>query len=355
MKIALDNRALKFSGIGVYTNNLYTKLHEIGINVVMYNDGLLIDRNKFYDKYIKFIKRLFRENICLNNWLKDNKVTLYHVTKNTGIPILLDVPVIVTIHDIIPHIFPKYYLKNYLEKFYYEIAIKIAILKSKKIITISNFSKSELIKYYKVNPEKIAVIPLAYNKSFHVINNKNFLNKVKIAYNLNYKYILAIGGSEYRKNIERLIKVFLNEFSEKYNLVIIGGKWRDIDLSKKYKSKNIIFLSNVPEKDLVAIYNMAEVFVFPSFYEGFGIPVLEGMACGIPVITSNISSMPEVGGEAAIYFDPFDEIDMAEKISLVLDNEYLKKIMVIKGLEKVKEYSWEKCVYHTLKIYKECL
>ena len=181
------------------------------------------------------------------------------------------------------------------------------------------------------------------------------LNDVKERYRLYKKYILAIGGSEYRKNIQRLINVYLKNFRDDYELIVVGGKWRDIDLAKKYQGENIKFITGVPEEDLIAIYNMADAFVFPSFYEGFGIPVLEGMACGVPVVTSNVSSMPEVGGDAAIYFNPYDENDIAEKIKMVLDDKQLREEMILKGVEKVKEYSWEKCARETLKVYEEAL
>lgn len=351
MKIALDNRAIHFSGIGVYTHNLYQGLNKLGISVILYNDNLLISRQNFIAKYVNFAKRLILEQIYLNKWLKKNNIELFHGTWNIGIPLLTNKNVVVTIHDIIPHIYPKYYLNNYLERIYYELAIRISIYRSRKIITISDFSKRELIKHYGVKNDKISVVPLAYNSVFRVIDDVNYLQKVKTKYSIKDKYILTIGGSEYRKNVEILIKVFLNSFSDNYKLIVIGNKWRNMDLSAKYKNNKIEFLSNVPETDLVAIYNMAEIFVFPSFYEGFGIPILEGMACGVPVITSNVAAMPEVGGEAALYFDPFDENDIDAKIRQVLYNENLKKEMIFKGLERVKRYTWDKCVKETLNVY----
>jgi len=355
MRIGLDNRAIKFSGIGVYTRNLNERFVEAGNYVTLYNDGLVVSRERFLKKYINFFKRILKEQLGMDMWFKKNSLELYHVPKNTGVPFFHNIPVVVTIHDIIPHVFPDKYLSNILERIWYELAIRVSIHRSDKILTISNFSKEELIRYYDVDSSKIEIVSLAYNKAFRKIEDKSMLNDVKERYRLNNKYILAIGGSEYRKNIQRLINVYLKNFRDDYELIVVGGKWRDIDLSKKYQGENIRFITGVPEEDLIAIYNMASVFVFPSFYEGFGIPVLEGMACGVPVITSNVSSMPEVGGDAAIYFNPYDEKDMADKIRMVLDNEQLRDVMVKKGLEKVKEYSWDKCARETLKVYEEVL
>ena len=356
MRIALDDRAVKLSGMGIYTRNLYEIYKSLGHSVFLYDDKLVVSRAEFVLKYINFIKRLIKENRVLINWLQRNEIELYHVPKNTAVPLFSPVPVVVTIHDVIPHVFPQQYLKNILERIYYETAIRISIKKSQKIVTISEFSKQALIQHYGVKPDKIEVTLLAYNKAFRRIDDAAVLKPVQEKYNLNDRYLLSIGGSEYRKNMQRLIHVYQRHFYGVYKLVVVGGKWRDVDLPGRYASdKNIRFLTNIPEEDLIAIYNMAEAFVFPSFYEGFGIPVLEGMACGVPVVTSNVSSMPEVGGDAAVYFDPYDENDMAVKIKSVLENELLRKEMITKGLQKVKEYSWEKCAEETLQVYREVL
>ena len=356
MRIALDDRAIKFSGIGIYTRNLADYFIASGHDVFLYDDKLVVTRAGFVQKYVNFARRIFGDNTLLAQWLRKNLVSVYHVPRNIGVPFFSDIPVVVTIHDIIPHVFPQKYLNNILERIYYETAIRVSIKRSKKIITISEFSKQELIKHYGVKPEKIAITLLAYNRAFRKIHDAALLKPVREKYNLHDKYLLAIGGSEYRKNMQRLINVYQRHFSGAYKLIVVGGKWRDVDLPGKYASdKNIRFLTNIPEEDLIAIYNMAEIFVFPSFYEGFGIPVLEGMACGVPVITSNVSSMPEVGGDAAAYFDPYDENDMAARIGKVLDDKALRKTMIDRGLQKVKEYSWEKCAEETLQVYKEVL
>lgn len=355
MRIGLDDRAIKMSGIGIYTHNLFCELKKKNNNVNLYDDNLIVARKRFLTKYVNFCIRIIKAQNCLNKWFKEKDLDLYHVPRNTGVPFFHNIPVVVTIHDIIPHVFHDKYLSNILERVWYELAIRVSIHRSDKILTISNFSKEELIRHYDVDSSKIEIVSLAYNEAFRKIEDTSILNDVKERYRLHKKYILAIGGSEYRKNIQRLINVYLKNFRDDYELIVVGGKWRDIDLAKKYQGENIRFITGVPEEDLIAIYNMADVFVFPSFYEGFGIPVLEGMACGVPVVTSNVSSMPEVGGDATIYFNPYDENDMAEKIKMVLDDKQLREEMISKGLEKVKEYSWEKCARETLKVYEEVL
>lgn len=356
MNIALDNRVKEFSGIGIYTKSLYNEYKKQGHSVYLYNDNICISRFSCLGKYIKFALRILKEQININRWLKMNNVKIYHVTKNIGVPFFTTCPVLVTIHDIIPHLYANKYLSNILERIYYELAIRISIYRSQKIITISDFSKQELIKYYNVPSTKIAVIPLAFNSCFRVLKNDTYKEVLRQKYNLQTKYILTIGGSEYRKNIQRLINVYQNKDFENYELVIIGGKWRNIDLSKKYKqNKKIKFITDVEEKDLVLLYNMAEIFVFPSFYEGFGIPILEAMACGTAVITSNVSSMPEVAGDAALYFNPYDEKDMKDTILKVLNDVRLRNEMIDRGLKRIKEYSWSKCAEKILLVYGDLL
>lgn len=356
MRIALDDRAPTFSGMGIYTKSLANIYQKLGHEVWLYHDDLAVSRNSFLQKYFNFLRRILRENFHLVKWLQKNSIDIYHASRNMGVPLFPSISIVVTIHDVIPIVFPKQYLGNILERLYYKISLRLSVNNSKKIITVSEFTKKELINFYGIEANKIIVVPNGYNNSFRRIYNRDLLQAIKEKYKLDEKFILSIGGSEYRKNMQRLIHVYQKHFSGTYKLIVIGGKWRNTDLPGKYASdKNIRFLTNIPEEDLIAIYNMAEVFVFPSFYEGFGIPVLEGMACGVPVVTSNVSSMPEVGGEAAIYFDPFNEEDMAVKIDKVLQDETLRKTMIAKGLERVKEYSWEKCAAETLRVYREVI
>ena len=356
MRIALDDRAIKLSGIGIYTRNLYDIYTSLGHSVFLYDDKLLVSRSAFVFKYLNFMKRLIKENRDLGNWLRERTIDLYHVPKNTGVPLFSPVPVVVTIHDVIPHVFPQQYLKNILERIYYEAAIRISITRSQKIITISEFSKQALIQHYGVKPEKIAVTLLAYNRAFRKIEDAAVLKPVREKYNLNDRYLLAIGGSEYRKNMQRLIHVYQRHFSGAYKLVVIGGKWRDVDLPARYASdKNIRFLTNIPEEDLIAIYNMAAVFVFPSFYEGFGIPVLESMCCDCPVLTSDVSSMPEAGGDAALYAAPDDVEAIARQLLRLCEDEDLRQQCIEKGRIHRMKFAPEKVSADMMAVYRSLL
>lgn len=352
MRIGIDGRAIIYSGIGVYTNKLRQAVSQTA-QVYTYEDNINLKHAEGFAKYIDFARRVLKEQFTLPAWCKSHKLDVYHGTRNYGVPLWGNIPVIVTIHDVIPHVFPKQYLGNILMRGYYEVAMRLAIRRSSKILTVSQFSKKELERLYDVPADKIVVTPIAASEAFCVLR-EDTLQKVRDRYDLPDRYILTIGGSEWRKNVERLLKVHQKYFCGDYELVVIGGAWRGYDLAAKYKeAAGVRFLSNLTEEDLVAIYNMADLFVFPSLYEGFGIPLLEAMACETPVVTSNVTSMPEVAGNAALYFDPLNEEDMAEKMEQVLHDESLREQLVAAGRERVRQYSWQRCAEATMAVYEE--
>jgi glycosyltransferase involved in cell wall biosynthesis len=193
------------------------------------------------------------------------------------------------------------------------------------------------------------------------LENKKEIEGIKRKYGISKKYILFVGTIEPRKNLLRLLSAFeklKNKFKE-YQLVIVGQiGWMTEKFFEKLKNlpenvkRDIILTGYIPREDMVFLYNGCELFIYPSLYEGFGIPVLEAMSCGVPVITSNVSSLPEVGGDACVYVNPYDEEDILYKMEKVLSSEELKNEMSKKGLERAKLFSWEKTAEKTLKVYK---
>lgn len=237
--------------------------------------------------------------------------------------------------------------------------IKIAIYRARLILTISENSKNDLISYFNLPDHLVRVTHLSVAKNFRVIDNTAHLNDFKVRHSLPDNYILFVGSIEPRKNLIGLINAFDKIKTKiKHKLVIVGGKgWLNSEIyaaiqEKKLESK-VIFTGYVSDEELVAIYNLADVFVYPSFYEGFGIPPLEAMACGTPVITSNTSSLPEVVGEGGIMLDPSDTRAWASSICRVLRDESLRSKMVLNGLLQAKKFSWERTARETLKVFEE--
>lgn len=286
------------------------------------------------------------------------------------LPLKKIAPTVVTIHDVIPLIFKEHYpvgLKGKANFFLQKLALK----NCKAFITDSEASKKDIIKYLKIKEEKISIIPLAADSEFRVLTeNKRLLIKRKYA--LPDRFVLYTGDANWVKNLPFLIESFrilkndLN-FSD-VKLVLVGGvflkKVDNIDhpelkslkkvnelIVKLHLEKDVIRLGQIDKEDLVGIYNVATVYVQPSFYEGFGLPVLEAMSCGTPVICSKGGSLPEVGGDAAIYFDPRNLNQLVTILADLLKDRSLQSRLSKLGLRQVSQYSWEKVAKEHIKIY----
>ncbi len=252
------------------------------------------------------------------------------------------------IHDVGFMKYPEAYSKWQLK--YLKWSTKFAVKHARKIITISEFSKQEIIKYFKADADKIAVTYLAVENQNPTSSQKNK--------KINSPYIFFIGRLEKKKNIMGIIQAFVlfkqnNQLSHK--LVLAGSRgygWQEAEkLIKQNNLQNdVIITGYVSDEDLPYLYNGADLFLFPSLYEGFGLPILEAMAYGAPVITSNFGAMAEVTGDSAILVDPNYYKNIAEQISKVLENKELQKDLIKKGLQQVKKFSWEKCAKETLEI-----
>ena len=226
---------------------------------------------------------------------------------------------------------------------------------AKKILTISKFSKDDIIKTYKIPGGRVVVTYPGIKEELGIMKQES--SELQGRYGIKGKYILFVGTLQPRKNIARLVEAF-SKIKNDIQLVIVGKKgWMYEDILEAPRKFNvedrIRFLEFVSNEDLPCLYENAECFVLPSLYEGFGLPVLEAMKYGCPVVISNVSSLPEAGGDAALYFDPNNVSDIASKIELVLNDAKLKKEMIEKGYRQVKKFSWEKTARETLKVLEE--
>lgn len=234
------------------------------------------------------------------------------------------------------------------------------VAKSEKIITISENAKKEIIQHYKVDAKKIEIISPAVDTETFKPQSKPDVAKIKKKYKITKDYILYTGTLEPRKNIVGILDGYANlsdELKSKYALVLAGGKgWNDEGIEKRLnqlKDLNIIRTGYVDDADLPALFTGASLFVYPSFYEGFGMPPLEAMCCGVPVITANNSSLPEVVGNAAILIDAKDTNALTYSIEKVLLDKKLQQTMIQKGFKRAKVYSWKKSAQKLHKIIEE--
>ncbi|MFC1625150.1 glycosyltransferase family 4 protein [Patescibacteria group bacterium] len=243
---------------------------------------------------------------------------------------------------------------------------RVLIKKVDAIITISETSKKDIVRILNINPKKIFVTYLAPRNIFKKIENKDILEKIAKKYNLPSEFVLYVGDVNYNKNILTLAKACKNI---KKPLVIVGKQASDeaidkshienkpfIDFLRKYQDdKDVIRLGYVKDEDLVYIYNLAQVYCQPSFYEGFGLPVIEALACGLPVVASKIQTHVEVFNDSALYVNAKDYLDFSKKIKMVIEDEKLRVNLINNGLKRTKEYSWKKTADKTYKVYKSLL
>lgn len=250
---------------------------------------------------------------------------------------------IVSLHDIAFVKFPSGFSWKF--KLIYRLFIPLILASSKKIITISQFSKKEIIDHYSLSAEKIVVIYNGIDEKFYHLPDTEHKEE----------YLLGVSSLDSRKNFKGLIEAFIKLNHPSLILYIIGDQNNAFKNMDVMTDKRIKFLGRVSDEKLIDYYSGALAFIYPSFYEGFGFPPLEAMACGAAVICSNTASLPEVGGDAVMYINPYDTNDIRDKMLMVIENEKLREEMVQKGLQHVKQFSWDQAAEEYRKVFKEVL
>lgn len=340
MKILIDGRVLaheKITGVENHAISIIEKIKEkIDIDVVI---------PKYKNKYYSH----FWEHFILP--IKARKYDILFCPSNIA-PLFLSkkVKLIVTLHDLSFKDFSQMY--SFLFRKYYEFVVPKILKRADKILTISSFSYERITKEYSFINDKINFIYHGKNEIF------SFDENIK-----KEDYILYVGSLNDTKNFSSVIKAFFKLKNSRYKLKMImpSSSNFEIDedklhlLNEAKKNKNIEIVDYLSQDRLVKVYQKAKIFVFPSYHESFGFPVLEAFACGTPVICSNTSSLPEVGGDAVLYCDAYNVNDIKEKIELLLDDEILQKQMIQKGLNRAKLFSWEKSADEYIKVFEEVL
>jgi len=283
---------------------------------------------------------------------------LFHATEHLLMP-LRGVPTVLTVHDLIFRRFPQYHKR--LNYWYLDLAMPLYVRRADAIITISECSRRDLIAAYGVPPEKVRVIYEAAAPQF-APPAADEVARVRAQYGLPERFLLTVGTIEPRKNLSRLLEAFeiLARQGEVEAWVIVGRPgWLYDDFFARLEASScrdqVILTGFVPDEDLPAVNAAATVAVLPSLYEGFGLPVLEAMACGTPVVCSNVSSLPELGGDAARYFDPADVEAMVAALEKVLADGALRDEMRRRGLEQAARFSWKRTARETRALYERLI
>lgn len=367
MKIGIDGRAANWyrgTGIGTYTYQLISSLNNVdNINdyLVFLPDGSsLKDLNDNFN--IQSVKANLTENfwdeVSVPNFLDNNNMELYHVPQNgVGLSPNISCKKAITLHDIIPLKMPETVSDKYLRIFNDELPRLLEYCEG--IITVSEFSKEDISKEFNFPKDKIYVTHLAAENIYYPMSKLKCKELIKNKYGIEDNYILYVGGLSPRKNIIGLIESF-SLLSKKTRgnckLVVTGKKGLSYPKYKKRSeelniSNDVIFTDFISLEDLPLFYNGAEVLVYPSFYEGFGLPPLEAMACGTPVIASNITSIPEVCKDSALLINPYNVHELSSAIEEVLTDKKLMLHMMKKSLIRSMNFSWECTAKKTIEAY----
>ena len=364
MRIAIDARKLRDFGIGTYIRNILMELSRLDrttdyIVLCRPDDveaGDVLGRNfRMVPESAPSYSMAEQYRIPLS--LARERVDLVH-EPHYVLPPLIQCRSVVTIHDCIHLMFPQY-LPNKLAYVYAKGSMWSASRKADRILTVSEASKRDILRFFDVPPDKVSVIYNAIDERFLAPANPDRMELVRQRYQLDHPFILYVGNIKPHKNIERLIDAFGRARSQcqgDLKLVIIGdeiSKYPGMRQSvHKHKlDKHVRFLGFQPMETLAAFYRLARAFVFPSLYEGFGLPPLEAMACGSPVVTSNLSSLPEVAGGAALLVDPYDADAIASAIVQAVTDDALRADLIRRGLERARSFSWPQSVKKIHEIY----
>lgn len=360
MKIGIAARGLNGrGGPKQYIESLLVSLLKVDTNneyFFFYNSPEFIGKfTHVHEIVLNSSSKLLWDYYLLPKTVRQLNLDVMFFPKNV-MPFYIPCKSVIVIHDL-AYFMPELNAYTFIDTSYMQLMIRSSVNRADHIIAVSENTRRDIIRFTGIPGDKISVIHEAPDRKYRRITDMNELNKIKTKYNLPQKFIFSCDSITPRKNTIRLLTAF-NSIKDKipHMLVLTGGvSWKSkrvhrlIDCMKD----RVIKLGFIPDEDMPGLYNLADLFVYPSLYEGFGLPLLESMACGCPVVSSNTSSIPEVAGDAGIMVDPYDSIGLAKAMYDVLTGEDMRKDMINKGLERVRQFTWEKCARETVDIFEE--
>jgi glycosyltransferase involved in cell wall biosynthesis len=363
--VAIDARMLEFSGIGTYLRNLLENLatfeNEYVFNIICRGrellGGLPPDKFRFVPAQSPIYSLSEQREIAR---LARHAQVLHSPHYNA--PLLYRGNLVVTIHDLI-HVTDATFKRTLAAWLYARPMFHLVTRRAVCLIANSEFTKKQILEHLAIPASKVVVVYLGVTDHFSPHDRGEAALRVSSLLGLNRPYILFVGNLKPHKNIKTLIHAFSRACAHKgfnHQLVILGDdrKWKAGLVNECVKlgiGDHVLFAPHVPYEDLPWVYGAAELLVMPSLIEGFGLPVLEAMACGTPVVCSRAASLPEVAGDAAEYFEPTSAEDLAATLERVLESHELQEILRHKGLERVKLFSWEECARRHCRVYQEAL
>lgn len=383
MKIGIDARFLTHpqkGGFKTYTENLVKGLAHVDSEneYVLYLDRPPQEQHQIPSRPnfstcivsngLPLIGMPWREQVGLTRQVACDRLDLFHSPCLTA-PFSLACPLAVTIHDMI-WFFPEKFstgqpwsIQRGLMQWYYRIVTQRAVRNASAILTVSQAAKDSIVQHLKLDGKAIFVIHEAANSIYRQIGDARQIEKIRHQYQLPGEFVLAIGSADPRKNIAALLRAYALlpvALRKQYNLAVVWTHhFLETELAKLVEelglARCVQFLHQVSNEDLVLLYNAASLFAFPSLYEGFGLTLLEAMACGTPVVAANNSSIPEIVGDAALLIEAQDVKAIADAMTRVLTDDTVQTNLIKKGLERSANFSWEKCARQTIDAYRFAL
>ena len=367
MHIAIDAHSVgaELGGNESYATNLIEALAEIdqtNLYTLYVTKAAAIER--FADRWPNFTVKqtlphtpLVRIPLTLSRELRRNPVDVLHVQYTA--PPFAPCPIVTTIHDLaFEHLPETFHRRSWMQL---RLTVRRTARRAAHIITVSDYSRQDISRTYRIPPESISVTPEAAPRHLLPVTNETELRRIRESYGIQPDYILSLCSIQPRKNLVRLIEAYscLRGVHPKVKLpqLVLAGKrgWRDSETfraaEQNARGNDILFTGYVPEGDLAGLYSGALCFVYPSYFEGFGLPVVEAMQCGVPVIAGNRTSLPEVVGEAGLLFDPFDTQDLVKGLARVIEDSEFRAALRAKGLQQARHFNWRKTAQLTLDVY----
>ena len=363
MRIAIYARMIKLGsmhGIARYVYELIRGLaarpSEFEYHILVNADSPLM--NESWPPCIQFVKIKagwigFREQFEIPAVLRARRIDLFHAPSFVA-PILSPCKMIMTIHDLNHLVLPQFYTPFH--QLYYRVFVKSCVQRSKSILTVSHFSKEEIVRTLGLNPEKIFVTYNGVSDIYRPVTDPIELDYVREMYEFPKDFILCVSNNKPHKNIYQLVRAYCQSNVELPLVLATPVDAALLKLAESFNKKHLIYFSKfISEEHLPAVYSMTKLFVYPSTYEGFGLPPLEAMCCGTPVVVARSSSLPEVVGNHAIFADPYDYLDIANALLVGVDDAVARAKSVANIEEHRKKFSWSVMTDQTLELYKNCL
>ncbi len=362
MRIAIDARMIRHGSMHGIARYVYQLLRGLSGRSLKHELFVLINRDSplegcQWGANIKLVHVnshwiSFSEQKELPKILRDLKIDLFHAPSFVA-PIVVPCSMVMTIHDLNHMVLPQFY--TFFHQIYYQLVVRRSIKKSRFIITVSKFSKKEIVRTLGLDPDKIFVTYNGVSEDYKPIYDRQYLDYVRDIYGLPERFLLCVSNNKPHKNVHQLVRAFCYSSVEIPLVLACPTDANLIKIAENYGKKHLLYFSKfIEEEHLPAVYSLTDLFVYPSTYEGFGLPPLEALACGAPVVVARSSSLPEVVGDNAIFANPFDYKAIAEALEQGVYDGIARETLKRKGLKHAQKYSWDQMIDKTISVYELC-